>query len=292
VKRTVRVSWVCSALLLGLLGLAEPASAQELFERVSPDIEVFGITNLESKGTEAFEPGLGGAIHIGVNIVRGLAIHGGGQLFVLTPGTLNETYYIGSQLGVRWHWTRLFDLWGDSYVDAHWIWGLSEGQISAHGFDVGLGYDFPVAPIIGLGPFVRFSWMKDPGVSNPMFLTFGVSMSLMTFTRSGETIPDEDLDGVPDHEDICPAIPIGRHPDPENQGCPARDRDDDGLVDPLDACPSESMWPHPSTTHHGCPMPDADGDGVPDDHDVCPNTFAPDGGDPLREGCIEGEDPY
>jgi hypothetical protein len=39
-------------------------------------------------------------------------------------------------------------------------------------------------------------------------------------------------------------------------------------------------------------MPDADGDGVPDDHDVCPNTFAPDGGDPLREGCIEGEDPY
>ena len=25
---------------------------------------------------------------------------------------------------------------------------------------------------------------------------------------------------------------------------------------------------------------------------VCPNTFAPDGGDPLREGCIEGEDPY
>lgn len=283
------------SVLLAFVALASwssSASAQDILERVSPDIEVYGITNLEDKGTEAFEPGLGGAIHIGVNLFPGFGLHGGGQLFVLTPGAFNETFYIGSQLGFRWHWTKLIDIWSDGYVDAHWVWGVGEGSITAHGFDVGVGWDFPVAPIIGFGPFVRFTWMKDPGLSNPMFLNFGLSVSLMTFTRQGESIPDEDLDGVADHDDICPAIPMGRHPDPDNHGCPARDRDEDGLVDPEDACPSESMWPHPSEEQPGCPKPDADGDGVPDEYDVCPHTFAPDGGDPLREGCIEGEDPY
>jgi hypothetical protein len=280
------------ALLAGWALPTQPAEAQELFERISPDIEVYGITNLESRGTDAFNPGLGGGIHLALNIAYGFGLHGGGQLFVLTPGSMTETFYMGTQLGARMHWTKYFDLWGDGYVDVHWIWGMSEGQISAHGIDAGIGYDFPVAPIVGIGPFVRFAWMKDPGASNPMFLVFGIQTSLMTFTRHGEQIPDEDLDGVADYEDICPAIPMGRHPDPDNEGCPARDRDEDGIVDPEDECPSESMWPHPSEEHHGCPMPDADGDGVPDDHDVCPNTFAPDGGDPLREGCIEGDDPY
>ncbi len=285
-------SLVALVVISGTAAWSAPAGAQDLFDRIAPDIEVFGIVNLEAEGDSAFDPGVGGAIHLSVNLLPGLGLHGGTQFFVLSPAAHESTYYLGTRLGARLHPTRYFDIWGDGYVEAHWVWGISEHQISAHGFDVGIGYDFPLAPVIGLGPFVRFSWMKDPGASNPMFLSFGVSVSLMTFTRHGEEVPDEDLDGVPDHEDICPAIPIGRHPDPHNAGCPARDRDEDGLVDPEDACPSEPMWPHPDTDHPGCPLADADGDGVPDDHDLCPHTFAPDGGDALREGCLEGDSPF
>ena len=77
-------------------------------------------------------------------------------------------------------------------------------------------------------------------------LTFGASVSLLAQERLGEDIPDEDLDGIPDFEDMCPDQPIGSYPDPENEGCPARDRDGDGLVDPIDECPSETMWPYPN----------------------------------------------
>jgi hypothetical protein len=291
----IRARAILAAASIALIPSAAVADESPTFlERFSPDMEVFFVTNLEDAGSVAFEPGLGGAVHVEVNIVRGFGAHGGGNFFVLTPGSLNETNYFGTQLGVRLHWTTLLNVFGDGYVEAHWAYGASEGgatNISAHGFDVGLGYLIELSPVVGLGPWVRFQWMKDPGLSNPMLLEAGLALSLLAKTRVGDPIPDADIDGVPDHEDICPEVPIGRHPDPDNRGCPARDRDGDGLVDPEDRCPSESMWPHPTRSEDGCPMPDADGDSIPDDYDDCPHTFAPDGGDALREGCPMDEGP-
>jgi hypothetical protein len=303
----VKRAWAIVALCVALSSsVARADESPSFLERFSPDIEAFFIMNLEDAGSEAFEPGVGGAVHVEVNVVRGFGVHGGGMLFVLTPGSLNETYYFGTQLGLRLHLTTLLGIPGDGYIEAHWSFGASEGgscgpmpvpgctsstNISAHGFDAGLGYLIELSPVVGLGPWARFQWMKDPGLSNPMFLSFGIALSLLAKTRVGEPIPDADIDGVPDHEDICPEVPIGRHPDPDNRGCPARDRDGDGLVDPEDRCPSESMWPHPTRRQDGCPMPDADGDTIPDEYDDCPNTFAPDGGDALREGCPLEEGP-
>jgi hypothetical protein len=294
IDRRATLAILAAALLGASTMIAATARAQEepsLLERFSPDVQVAFVTNLEERGLEAFSPGVSGAVHVDFNVWGPLGLHGGGQLFVLTPGQMTETYYIGSQLGARFHLTSLLGLPGDGFLGAHWIYGVSEG-ITANGFDAELGYLFEVTPVLGLGAFVRYTWMDDPGLSHPQFLFAGIEVSLLSKARVGEQIPDEDLDGVADHEDICPQIPIGQHADPDNAGCPARDRDDDGLVDPMDRCPSEPMWPHADRENPGCPMPDADGDGVPDAHDVCPSTFAPDGGDALREGCPEDEAPF
>lgn len=295
IKPGAWLALVTVALLGGWAAPMSSAQAQDddrsVLERFSPDVQIAFITNLEPKGLEAFSPGVAGAVHVDFNLIGPLGLHGGGQLFVLTPGQRTETYYFGSQLGLRFHATSLLGLPGDGFIGAHWVYGVSEG-VTANGFDAEIGYLFEVTPVLGIGAFVRYTWMDDPGMSHPQFLTAGIEVSLLGKARVGERVPDEDLDGVPDHEDICPQIPIGRHADPDNAGCPARDRDDDGLVNPEDQCPSESMWPHADEEHPGCPMPDADGDGVPDAHDVCPNTFAPDGGDPLREGCPEDQAPF
>jgi len=288
------------ALVLGLVSVALltwacPAQAEDrdLFERISPDFEFFAVRNVDGPGQDSFSFGGGGAVHIELNIVKSIGLHLGGQLLVLGPGDVESSvFFFGSQAGARFHWSAWVDaLPGDAWIEVHHVFGRS-GGISRHGMDGGLGYGFELAPTVTLGPFARATWMSDPGLSDPFLLSFGASLSLMARTRLGEDIPDEDNDGVPDWDDMCPDQATGRHADPENEGCPARDRDGDGLVDPLDECPSESMWPYPSREEDGCPMADRDADGVPDAHDLCPDTFAPDGGDPLREGCIEGDEPF
>ncbi|MEM9194599.1 MAG: thrombospondin type 3 repeat-containing protein [Myxococcota bacterium] len=203
---------------------------------------------------------------------------------MLIADELPTTFYFGSQLGFRVHWTRWFDLPGDGWIDAHHTFGRS-GGVNRHGIDWATGYEFQFTRLLGLGPYLRFQYVPDPGQNDPVLLMAGITANLMPLARTQSTLPDEDLDGVPDERDVCPEIPFGEYMDTSNEGCPARDRDRDGLLDPVDACPSESMWPYPGDEPDGCPLPDADGDGVPDEFDACPETFAPDGGDALREGC-------
>ena len=71
------------------------------------------------------------------------------------------------------------------------------------------------------------AWVEVHHVFGRSLLSFGASLSLMARERLGEEIPDEDNDGVPDWDDMCPDQATGRHADPQNEGCPARDRDGD-----------------------------------------------------------------
>lgn len=86
--------------------------------------------------------------------------------------------------------------------------------------------------------------------------------------------PDEDEDGIPDAEDMCPEKKGVR----SASGCP--DKDEDGVADSLDACvdvPGKAAF-------NGCP--DSDDDGVPDSEDACPTQAGPKstGGCPDTDG--------
>ncbi len=77
---------------------------------------------------------------------------------------------------------------------------------------------------------------------------------------------DEDGDGVPDTEDLCPGTPSGVTVD--GDGCPFDD-DGDGVYNYMDDCPDTPAGAEVDAT--GCPT-DADGDGVFDGLDQCPDT--------------------
>lgn len=93
---------------------------------------------------------------------------------------------------------------------------------------------------------------------------------------SGGTVslPDADVDGIPDINDACPAV-VGSS---LARGCP--DRDVDGVQDASDRCPDQ-YGPAPS----GCP--DTDADTIIDPDDVCPS----DSGTSEMAGCPDLDDP-
>ena len=65
---------------------------------------------------------------------------------------------------------------------------------------------------------------------------------------------DKDLDGIPDHQDLCPLLP----------------EDFDGFED-----------------EDGCMDPDNDNDLIPDADDMCPNETAEEGRDDDEDGCTD-----
>jgi OOP family OmpA-OmpF porin len=102
--------------------------------------------------------------------------------------------------------------------------------------------------------------------------------------------PDDDADGLRNHDDRCPTLPGLSARD----GCPALvDSDHDGYYDPgqykvpegrVDTCPDELGV----DAYTGCPVPDTDHDGMDDQHDRCArepettNGFQDDDGCPDR----------
>ena len=93
---------------------------------------------------------------------------------------------------------------------------------------------------------------------------------------------DEDLDGVKNDVDRCPATPAGARVDAA--GCP-QDADGDGVFDGLDQC--EGTPRGATVDAKGCPS-DADKDGVPDGIDQCADT--PAGARVSPAGCPEDAD--
>ena len=81
----------------------------------------------------------------------------------------------------------------------------------------------------------------------------------------GPPPPDEDGDGVPDSEDLCPGTPPGTPVDPDGCPIPEPDEDGDGVPDSRDLCPGTP--PGTPVDPDGCPFEDGaacdiDGDGV------------------------------
>lgn len=98
-----------------------------------------------------------------------------------------------------------------------------------------------------------------------------------TGSCSAPVLPDQDLDGVCDVVDGCPADAAKAAPG--LCGCGIADRDSDGdlTADCQDGCPLDPLKTAPGLCACGTADTDADGDLVPDCHDACP-------GDALKAG--------
>ncbi|MBI5516633.1 MAG: OmpA family protein [Deltaproteobacteria bacterium] len=189
------------------------------------------------------------------------------------------------------------------------------GELQRLGFDLGLGFEFPVSRSLSAGPSVRYGHVLQPerqqGAAerypeDARFVTVGLSFALRAPPPGVTTDPwerpsprppelhsplsaDRDLDGVLDANDQCPQEPEGAIPDASRPGCPAPDTDGDGVVDPRDRCRTVAQGEHPDPTRTGCPDPDGDGDGVGDHRDQCPSASGGRTPDPTRPGCPEGD---
>lgn len=93
--------------------------------------------------------------------------------------------------------------------------------------------------------------------------------------------PDEDLDGIENEADACPAEAEDLDGYLDADGCLDADNDQDGLADALDRCPNQAEDDDGVEDADGCPDTDNDGDGVDDALDKCPRER----GVPSGDGC-------
>jgi outer membrane protein OmpA-like peptidoglycan-associated protein len=179
---------------------------------------------------------------------------------------------------------------GRLFVDANVGLGQTV-RLSRLSFDIGLGFEFAATRWLALGPVVRYAHLfatEQDYPSDGNFWTGGLSVSLRVPPPPARS--DSDNDGVLDPDDLCPAVPMGDHPDPARRGCPLRDTDRDAVFDPDDLCPTVPAGDHPDPARRGCPEGDSDHDGVLDHADQCPTTPAGEHPDPERAGCPDGDD--
>jgi hypothetical protein len=146
----------------------------------------------------------------------------------------------------------------------------------------------------------------NPLTANDIVSAFGINCSC-----AGE--PDDDGDGVPNEQDVCPGGPDPGQPcddgntltinDTVNAQCACvgqPDGDEDGTPDSEDPCPLQAGYVPGGPCDDGDPftandvvsafgvsclcqgVPDGDGDGVPDTSDVCP------GGPDPGQACDDG----
>lgn len=166
--------------------------------------------------------------------------------------------------------------------------GKSAGEARGAGLEVDLGAHYALTPewrvALGFGSGLT----RSAGVPNFRALaSIGWMPALVAEAPQALPPADRDGDGAPDARDLCPDVPAGAHPDPDQPGCPDEDSDGDGLLDHDDECPAVPAGPRPDPRSPGCPATDGDGDGdgVPDSVDVCPKTPAGPHPDPRWPGC-------
>ncbi len=99
----------------------------------------------------------------------------------------------------------------------------------------------------------------------------------------GGGIFDSDLDGVPDHLDLCPNTPLGVAVNSFGCACFEIDSDNDGVDDCDDECPNTPVNELVNFRGCSCSQRDSDVDGVNDCNDLCPNS--PPGAVVASDGC-------
>ncbi len=99
--------------------------------------------------------------------------------------------------------------------------------------------------------------------------------------------PDNDGDSIPDALDKCPNVPEDMDGFQDQDGCPELDNDKDGIPDAQDKCPNEPEDLDGFEDYDGCPELDNDKDGIPDAQDKCPNLAEDKDGFEDADGCPE-----
>jgi len=122
------------------------------------------------------------------------------------------------------------------------------------------------------------------------FLTIdgGGASSLFMFTQfpcrlSATYNVDDDGDGVPNCDDLCPETPSGQSVNASGCSCSQLDSDQDGVNNCNDQCPSTPSGQSVNANGCSCNQLDSDQDGVNNCNDQCPNT--PSGQSVNASGC-------
>jgi outer membrane protein OmpA-like peptidoglycan-associated protein len=98
---------------------------------------------------------------------------------------------------------------------------------------------------------------------------------------------DNDQDGIPDDQDLCPIKPEDKDGFEDQDGCPDLDNDRDGFLDKEDKCPNEPETINGIDDDDGCPEPDRDRDGILDKDDKCPDQPEDKDGFEDQDGCSD-----
>jgi outer membrane protein OmpA-like peptidoglycan-associated protein len=98
---------------------------------------------------------------------------------------------------------------------------------------------------------------------------------------------DEDKDGIPDRDDVCPKEKEDMDGFQDMDGCPEIDNDGDSVNDVMDKCPTEAEDLDGFQDDDGCPETDNDKDGLPDGQDKCMNEPEDMDGFEDYDGCPE-----
>ncbi|HEV8322551.1 MAG TPA: OmpA family protein [Myxococcota bacterium] len=101
----------------------------------------------------------------------------------------------------------------------------------------------------------------------------------------GKSYTDDDGDGIPNRDDLCPKEAEDADKFDDEDGCPELDNDRDGLPDAADACPNAAEDKDGVNDSDGCPDVDDDGDGVFNDADKCPGALEDIDGVADEDGC-------
>ncbi|WP_424987830.1 thrombospondin type 3 repeat-containing protein [Flagellimonas alvinocaridis] len=115
------------------------------------------------------------------------------------------------------------------------------------------------------------------------------SSSVWSRPKSQITLPplDDDYDGIPNDDDICPDTPFGEKVNEFGCAESQLDTDQDGVTNNIDLCPDTPEGE--SVDANGCSdsQKDTDGDGVMDSDDLCPETTS--GLEVNESGCAESQ---
>jgi hypothetical protein len=238
------------ALSVGALSTATPALAQEFVLSAEGDA-AFWVTKPQSSH---FTPGLYAAVRPGIAVHPVVTLQMSYALLYAPAasgysedGTAHFVT-VGARVRPLATITPKRDQLGGLFVDAN-VGYVRTGQLNRFGVDVGVGYNFQVAPWFALGPVVRYAQVVQPndilGVdeNDARVVTVGLNIAFGTVPSE----PREQILCAP-NETLCPDAPE----------CVQQN--------------ASAQTVEPATT---CPCPDRDGDTVCDAGDRCPDNFGP-----------------
>lgn len=233
-----------TALLLALCS-SLPAAAQEF----NLHVETAAAFWVDQPQISRFTPGFAFAVRPSITMGRLISLQASYALYATPPHKPYTEFGAAHEvlLGVRVRPLATLrpptENLGGLFVDTNFGW-VRTGKLARFGFDVGLGYDFQVAPSFALGPVVRYAQIVQPDKvlevepRDGQLITVGVDFA---FGPAYKEPPAEVAEPVyvPVKPD-CPQV--------ETPTCP--DADHDLVCDVDDQCPDK---PGPASTM-GCPI--------------------------------------